>query len=218
MTRTPLLARLGFVALLGVLAACEGMAPPNAGARASRAQTPVPDAGDAADGMPALLQPFGQTDGPLVLDDLFLPLSKNAAVAFDPAGRGPLDDPITCLARTVYWEAKGEGDRGMRAVAHVVANRVGSGRFPETFCGVVTAGGAAPPCQFSWWCDGRPDEVIEAGAYAEAREIARQVLNGESADPTQGALFFHNRRVRPSWSRVFRRTATIGGHIFYRPA
>ncbi|MEM9763852.1 MAG: cell wall hydrolase [Pseudomonadota bacterium] len=210
--------RLMLVLSLPLLAACENLAPPDPDARASRAQTPPPDGGDAEDLAESLVEPFGRVDGPLVLDDLFLPLTKNAAVAFDPAGQGPLDDPLTCLARTTYWEAKGEGEKGMRAVAHVVANRVKSGRFPETYCGVVTAGGSEPPCQFSWWCDGRPDEVIESAPYAEAREIARKVLNGESEDPTKGALFFHNTRVSPSWSKVFRRTARIGGHIFYRPA
>jgi spore germination cell wall hydrolase CwlJ-like protein len=27
--------------------------------------------------------------------------------AVDPAGQAPMDDSITCLARTIYWEAKG---------------------------------------------------------------------------------------------------------------
>ncbi|MEO1315484.1 MAG: cell wall hydrolase [Pseudomonadota bacterium] len=217
----PTFIRLLAVVAVPLLAACEGLAPPDPDARSYRGQTPVPelaDGGDASDRAPALTDSLGAVDGPLVVDDLVLPISKNAAVSLDPAGRGPLDDPLTCLARTLYWEAKGEGERGMRAVAHVVANRVKSSRFPETYCGVVTAGGSAPPCQFSWWCDGRPDDVVEAAPFASAREIARQVLNGKSADPTNGALFFHNARVQPSWSRVFQRTARIGAHIFYRPA
>jgi len=29
--------------------------------------------------------------------------------AVDPGGEEPLDQAITCLARTIYWEAKAEG-------------------------------------------------------------------------------------------------------------
>jgi N-acetylmuramoyl-L-alanine amidase len=35
---------------------------------------------------------------------------------------------------------------------------------------------------------------------------------------TDGATYFHTRSVRPSWSRKFARTTSIGHHIFYRPA
>ena len=35
-------------------------------------------------------------------------------------------------------------------------------------------------------------------------------------DPTNGALFYHARFVRPRWSKKLLRTAVIGGHIFYR--
>src|SRR5512147_903109 len=44
-------------------------------------------------------------------------LSRGEAQAVDPAGAAPLEDPIACLARTIYWEAKGEGEQGMRAIA-----------------------------------------------------------------------------------------------------
>ncbi|MFP3336140.1 hypothetical protein SB761_36180, partial [Pseudomonas sp. SIMBA_064] len=48
--------------------------------------------------------------------------------AVDPAGKSPLDDSITCLARTIYWEAKGADAKDMTAVASVVLNRLGDDR------------------------------------------------------------------------------------------
>jgi spore germination cell wall hydrolase CwlJ-like protein len=45
----------------------------------------------------------------------------------------------------------------MRAVASVIFNRVADQRFPNSVCGVVQEGGESPPCQFSWWCDGKSD-------------------------------------------------------------
>ncbi|PTT68967.1 cell wall hydrolase, partial [Pseudomonas sp. HMWF007] len=35
-------------------------------------------------------------------------ITPTEAQAVDPAGAAPLDDPLTCLARSIYWEAKGK--------------------------------------------------------------------------------------------------------------
>ena len=60
--------------------------------------------------------------------------------AVDPAGEAPLNDAITCLARTIYWEARSDGAAGMEAIAHVVMNRLGHEGFPNTICEVVRQG------------------------------------------------------------------------------
>ena len=133
-----------------------------------------------------------------------------------PDGAEPLDDPLSCLARTVYHEARSEGDEAMRAVAHVVRNRTKAARFPDTVCDVVKEGGESGGCQFSWWCDGRSDEARNASVYARAIDVAREVLDGASDDPTGGATMFHNTSVDPSWAGRARKTAQIGSHIFYR--
>ncbi|MCR4301881.1 MAG: cell wall hydrolase, partial [Sulfuricaulis sp.] len=44
---------------------------------------------------------------------------------------------LTCLALNVYFEARGEPSAGQFAVAEVTMNRVASGRYPDTVCGVV---------------------------------------------------------------------------------
>jgi spore germination cell wall hydrolase CwlJ-like protein len=143
-------------------------------------------------------------------------ITTTEAQAVDPEGHQPLDDAITCLARTIYWEAKGEGEAGMSAVAAVVMNRLADPQFPKTVCAVVTQGKETGACQFSWWCDGRPDDVEEEKPYAQATEIARRALNQQLSDPTDGAVNFHTTAVRPNWVDEFVKTATIGDHVFYR--
>ena len=69
-----------------------------------------------------------------------------------------------CLALAMYWEARGEGEKGMYAVGSVVMNRVRDERYPAHACAVVKQGGEAPPCQFSWWCDGRSDRPTDASS------------------------------------------------------
>lgn len=137
--------------------------------------------------------------------------------AVDPAGQAPLDDSITCLARSIYWEAKGADARDMSAVASVVINRLGHDGFPDTICGVVKQGVETKACQFSWWCDGRSDQVEEASRYEVAKEIARKALNQQLKDPTGGALYFHDRKVHPAWAKAYRKTAETRHFLFYKP-
>lgn len=144
-------------------------------------------------------------------------ITKPEAQAVDPDGKKPLDDAITCLARTVYWEAKGEGVAGMEAIANVVMNRLGHEGFPNTVCEVVKQGQERKTCQFSWWCDGRPDSAQEEKPYAAAKEVARKALNRELEDRTGGALYFHHRGVTPNWAAKYTKTAEVGEHLFYKP-
>ncbi|VVO69404.1 cell wall hydrolase [Pseudomonas fluorescens] len=151
------------------------------------------------------------------------PVPKSEAItqpevqAVDPAGKAPLDDAITCLARSIYWEAKGKDAADMEAVANVVMNRLGHGGFPDTVCGVVKQGSETRNCQFSWWCDGRADSVQEEVPYAMAKEIARKALNKQLPDRTKGALYFHDRTVKPNWAKEYTNTANIGLFKFYKP-
>ena len=144
-------------------------------------------------------------------------ITKIEVQAVDPVGEEPLDDAITCLSRTIYWEAKNEGAAGMEAVAGVVMNRLGHQGFPNTICGVVRQGNEVGACQFSWWCDGRSDDAEEDKHYAVAKEIARKALNRQLPDRTCGAMFFHQRKATPGWSAKYIKTVEIGEHIFYKP-
>lgn len=145
-------------------------------------------------------------------------ITKPQVQAVDPAGDEPLEDGITCLARTIYWEARGRETVAMEVVANVVMNRVGHEGFPNTICGVVKQGHEQGACQFSWWCDGRPDDAKEDEAYAIAKEIARKALNRQLNDRTHGALYFHHQTVAPEWSKEYLKTAEIDQFIFYKPA
>lgn len=145
------------------------------------------------------------------------PLTEAEAAAVDPEGTAPLEDALTCLARTIYWEAKGEELAGMEAVANVVMNRLAAEDFPETVCAVVQEGGESGPCQFSWWCDGNPDDVEEADRYELTLDVARRALNQELPDRTDGALHYHSADVAPDWAADLVETARLGAHVFYRP-
>ncbi len=115
---------------------------------------------------------------------------------------------LECLSEALYFEARGEGAKGQRAVAEVILNRVDHPRFPKTVCGVVNQRG-----QFTYNKNAR---IREKGTYARVQKVAMAALSGAPRTLTKGATYFHTPAVRPSWSRRFERTVRIGAHIFYR--
>lgn len=119
-------------------------------------------------------------------------------------------DSHLCLTQAIYFESRGEPLRGQIAVAHVVMNRVSSGKFPRTVCGVVYQRG-----QFSWVRDNRPN--ISNGYYWQrASKIAREVLDRQHADESQGAHYFYSHHINPpKWARRGM-TVKIGSHVFIR--
>ncbi|MCB2052625.1 MAG: cell wall hydrolase [Geminicoccaceae bacterium] len=142
-------------------------------------------------------------------------ISKDEAEAVDPQGQEEVEGPLVCLARAVYWESKGEDREDMRAVAAVVLNRLASEEFPDDICAVVKDGGEAKSCQFGWWCDGKSDKVEDQESYAMAKEVAATAINGELSDPTEGALFFHRTAAKLDWTDKYKKTVTLGPHVFY---
>lgn len=137
-----------------------------------------------------------------------------AFLASQPAPSG--DAQWQCLAKALYFEARGETLKGQFAVAEVILNRVDSPNYPSSVCGVVEQGGRGG-CQFSYNCDGARDVMGERGAADLAGRIARVMLDGAPRQLTYGATHFHTRAVNPSWSHRFERTAAIGAHLFYKP-
>jgi spore germination cell wall hydrolase CwlJ-like protein len=124
-----------------------------------------------------------------------------------------------CLANAIYFEARGEAERGQIAVAQVVMNRTFSGYYPDNVCGVVYQNAHRHlACQFTFACDGIPDVVTEPEAWAVATRIAQETLDGKLWLPEVGkATHYHAHWVRPSWVNEMKRMWKFGVHTFYRP-
>lgn len=118
-----------------------------------------------------------------------------------------------CLASAVYFEARGESLEGQLAVAEVVLNRAGSGRYPSTLCGVVEQ-----PWQFSFVnATGRiPQANRSSAAWRRAVAVARIAQEGIRDTLSSDVLWYHADYVSPSWGRRLDRITKIGLHIFYR--
>lgn len=124
---------------------------------------------------------------------------------------------LDCLTTAVYYEARGEGQAGMQAVAQVVLNRARHGAFPQTVCGVVYQGaGRRTGCQFSFVCNGSLNGRREGAAWERSRRVAANALSGHVYAPVGNATHFHTTAVNPRWSGSLTRVTQVGSHIFYR--
>jgi hypothetical protein len=144
------------------------------------------------------------------------PRIMNAA-ELDALGTPHGDADWRCLTEALYFEARGEPIDGQYAVAEVILNRVDHVNFPSSICGVVTDGtGRQFACQFTYTCDGRPEDITNPVAWNRLGHIARIMIDGAPRDLTAGATHYHADWVNPRWASLYPQTADIGIHHFYR--
>jgi spore germination cell wall hydrolase CwlJ-like protein len=117
---------------------------------------------------------------------------------------------LDCLARNVYYEARGESRAGQYAVAEVTMNRKASPLFPNTVCEVVYQKEA-----FSWTSfEGLEPPAGEA--WRRAMTVAAEVYYQRRPPTLHGVTHFHATYVKPDWSAERQKVARIGRHVFYR--
>jgi hypothetical protein len=143
-----------------------------------------------------------------------------AAAVFAPSYAYAEVDQSECLAEALYYEARGEGTEGEKAVAEVVLQRTRDANYPHTICGVVYEG-VQPnrkDCQFSFACDGALRKPKERGTWQHVRLLADKIVSGaiKLAGETGHAIAYHSIDVDPAWADEMIETAQIGNHIFYR--
>ena len=139
-------------------------------------------------------------------------MSIMAGILFGAMMAPPTLDPkeVECMALNIYHEARGERVEGQIAVAHVTVNRVNHENWPGNICDVVYQSK-----QFSWTHMIKDHTPNEKRAWKEAQVIARDVMIGNTEDPTKGAEFYHANYVNPWWAKEYILTKVIGNHLFY---
>lgn len=127
---------------------------------------------------------------------------------------------LQCLAENIYWESASESFEGKLAVAQVTLNRVNSGKFKSTVCGVVQQKdivNGIMVCQFSWFCGMARNAIKNRYQWEESLLVARKALTEPVAHDIlqqQKALYYHATYVKPGWNKPM--VTKIGNHIFYR--
>ena len=117
------------------------------------------------------------------------------------------DAELRCLATAVYFESRGEPLEGQLAVAQAIVNRVESGRYASSICGVVKQRG-----QFTFDHSRTPAAGRD---WQTAQGVARIAADDMWHEVAPRAVSFHAARLSPGW-RGKTRIAQIGNHVFYR--
>lgn len=172
----------------------------------------------AAAAVPASVQAANEPDGaPSLSYDLtsFFPAAdaQNATQtdAAKTVAAAPDAAALSCMAKVVHHESRGQPRRGMIAVAQTLLNRMkAGGRFGGSICEV-----ANQPGQFFDTAGYHPRE--DSADWQTAVDVARETLSGSAEPAAPGALFFHAAYRAPSgFFRGRQRVAAIGGQVFYR--
>ena len=125
----------------------------------------------------------------------------------------PLADQ-TCLATTVYLEARSEPARGQLAVAEVALRRRDLRHYGNTVCDVVTA-----PHQFALTTTSRSFRIENQVAWNAAWRVAGEALKVWSLPRAQRTVVvphadhFMRLDANADWAKA--PLATIGEHRFY---
>lgn len=130
-----------------------------------------------------------------------------------------LDDIMT-MARTVYGEARGEDIKSMRAVVHVILNRVKRGGRDHT-----PAAACLRRYQFSCWNENDPNRH-KIRSIDMSNSLFRKCFmcvmialydDENGVDITHGATHYHNANMDeyPYWAKGRTPLVSIGPFHFY---
>lgn len=134
-------------------------------------------------------------------------------------------EDLRCLVQNGYFEARSDGYASVMGVTNVVLNRKEDPRYPNTICSVVYQGKQDSngnmlrnQCQFSWYCDGKSDRMINEELQQKVLIVVYETLAlwYNNIDITEGATHYHANYVNPAWAKTLNYTTQIGTHKYYR--
>ncbi|RCS25060.1 cell wall hydrolase [Phyllobacterium salinisoli] len=111
-----------------------------------------------------------------------------------------------CLKRAMFFEANRSSKDGLMAVGTVVMNRLASGKYPGTICGVVG--------QKNQFAPGVLTRKMNSSALPDVEAAADAVLKGQRHPKLKNAMFFHTAGLKFPY-RNMHYVLVAGGNAFY---
>lgn len=111
-----------------------------------------------------------------------------------------------CLKRAMYFESKRTSENGFLAVGSVIMNRLTSGIYPETICGVVA--------QKNQFAPGVMTRRMDEATAPDLNTAADAVLKGARHPDVKNAMFFHTQGYSFPYNNMHY-VAAAGGNVFY---
>lgn len=111
-----------------------------------------------------------------------------------------------CLKRAMYFESRRTSEKGFLAVGSVIMNRLTSGIYPETICGVVA--------QKNQFAPGVMTRKMDEATAPDLNTAADAVLKGARHPDVKNAMFFHTEGYSFPYNNMHY-VAVAGGNVFY---
>ncbi|AOG53630.1 cell wall hydrolase [Brucella melitensis] len=111
-----------------------------------------------------------------------------------------------CLERAMFFESNRSSPDGLLAVGTVVMNRLASGKYPDTICGVVG--------QKNQFAPGVLSRRMDSSTLPDVRAAAEAVLEGKRHPKLKNAMFFHTAGLTFPY-RNMHYVLVAGGNSFY---
>lgn len=119
-----------------------------------------------------------------------------------------------CLVKLLYYEARGEGEKGILYVLSVVENRKNSKRYPDSYCKITYQ-----HKQFSFVTEGKTEvkpteseqevvDFIKVVAYNAIQGTFRSLL-------PSNVLHYTTKKVNNYWTKKKKVYTVQGNHRFY---
>lgn len=125
------------------------------------------------------------------------------------------------IAEAIYYEARGELDKGKIAVGQVILERKNSKSFPMTIRGVIYQKNHEGVCHFSYVCDienGIINNVFsEKALYNKSLEFAYGIIHNKYPKYVKNADHYYNPdkvERTPTWSSKMTKIAKLGNHLY----
>lgn len=112
----------------------------------------------------------------------------------------------SCLKRAMYFESQHSDHEGYMAVGTVVMNRLTSGAYSDSICGVVA--------QKKQFAPGVMTRTVEPAAEPDLDVAADSILHGERNPEVKEAMFFHTDGLKFPYGNMHYVTVA-GGNAFY---
>ncbi|WP_246091940.1 cell wall hydrolase [Aliirhizobium smilacinae] len=125
--------------------------------------------------------------------------SKKAVYSYTNADR-------ECLKRAMYFESKRTSETGFLAVGSVIMNRLTSGIYPPSICGVVA--------QKNQFAPGVMTRKMDEATAPDLNTAADAVLKGARHPDVKSAMFFHTQGYSFPYNNMHY-VAAAGGNVFY---
>lgn len=111
-----------------------------------------------------------------------------------------------CLQRAMFFESNRSSPDGLMAVGTVVMNRLASGSYPDTICGVVG--------QKNQFAPGVLTRKMNSQALPDVQAAADAVLKGKRHPKLKNSMFFHTAGLKFPYNNMHY-VLVAGGNSFY---